>query len=132
MSDRVVLCVDDEALILMALQLALRSDLGSGFRVETCVDPVVALTHLAELSAGGEELAALVSDWRMPRMRGDAFLRKVRSEYSQLPLILLTGYADVDLVRDLETEIGLQGVFQKPCSTKELARVIRDLEPVET
>jgi len=129
MADRVVHCVDDEALILLALRYSLGAELGAGYRVETCADPSAALDVLRDLLADGEEVPCVVSDWRMPGLRGDEFLRRIRAEHPEIGLILLTGYAEGDLVQDLAGEIGLAAVFQKPCATEDLAAAIRDAVP---
>ena len=124
MIERIVLCVDDEAIILLALQHRLRAALGEGYRCETARSGKDALEYLEGLEASGKELSAVVSDWRMPDMNGDAFLRKVREVRPKARLILLTGYADREQVGSLESEIGLLATFQKPCDTALLARAI--------
>lgn len=126
MPDRVVLCVDDEAILLLAARQALRSALGDGFRYETAGSAESALELIEELAAEGQELAAVVSDWLMPGMRGDEFLRLVRASNPDACLVLLTGYADRSAVQILEREIGLAAIFQKPSPMSTIAAVVRD------
>lgn len=125
MLDRIVLCVDDEAILLMAAKHALRSSLGDGYRYETALSAESALELLDECILEGHTVEAVVSDWLMPGMRGDEFLRKVRERHPSICLILLTGYADRSAVQILERDIGLAAIFQKPCSMAALAEVIK-------
>lgn len=122
MSLPLVLIVDDEAILLLAARKALSMALGAGFRCETALSAESALTVIDE--AGGT-VAAVVSDWRMPGMRGDEFLRKVRALGSSTCLILLTGYADQAAVSILEQEIQLAAVYQKPCQMARVADTIK-------
>jgi CheY-like chemotaxis protein len=117
MPDRIVLCVDDEPIILLALRHQLRARLGDRLRCETATSAEAALEHIASLRAEGHEIHAVVSDWFMPGMKGDAFLRKVHAEGLAQRLVLLTGYADSEMILALEAEIGLAATFQKPCDT---------------
>jgi CheY-like chemotaxis protein len=125
MTERLVLCVDDEAIILLALKQKLRSSLGAGWRCETALDGESALEYLAEFKASGIDVAAVISDWRMPGMGGDEFLRLVRARWPDIVLVLLSGYADRTMVQALAAEIGLAATLQKPCDATALARLIR-------
>lgn len=125
MAERIVLCVDDEHLILLSLKHALRKELGAEFKIETADCGGAALDLIRLHEAGGREIAAVVSDWLMPGMNGDEFLRRVRAERPSICLILLSGFADKASVASLETEIGLAAVFQKPCRAESIAKTIR-------
>jgi CheY-like chemotaxis protein len=124
MAERIVLCVDDEPVILLAMRQKLRVDLGAGYRCETSASAESALELVGELRAAGHELVAVVSDWLMPGMRGDEFLRQVRKLSPASRLVLLTGYAEREMIAALEAEIGLDAVFHKPCDMKALAAII--------
>lgn len=126
MPDRLVLCVDDEALLLLALRHRLESVLGPGYRCETAPSGESALASLDGLSAAGLELAAVVCDWRMPGMKGDEVLREVRARFPRTRLVLLTGYADREELLALDSELGLAGILQKPCDLRDLVALIRE------
>jgi len=129
MPDRMVLCVDDEAILLLAARHALRISLGDGYRYETAISAESALDLLDGCDDDGTEVAAVISDWLMPGMRGDEFLRKVRARFPESCLVLLTGYADRSAVQILKREIGLAAVLQKPCSMSSIADIIRRSPP---
>jgi CheY-like chemotaxis protein len=127
MAERIVLCVDDEALILLSLRHSLSRALGAAYRCETALSGDSALSCLDALSLEGRELAAVVSDWRMPGMGGDEFLRRVRERNPTLPLIVLTGYAEREQLQSLDAELSLSATLQKPCNVALLAELIRKL-----
>jgi CheY-like chemotaxis protein len=125
MPERLVLCVDDEAILLLALRHRLESVLGPGYRCETALSGESALAALEGIHAAGGRLEAVVSDWRMPGMKGDEVLRAARARFPDARLALLTGYADREELLALDSELGLAGILQKPCDLRELAALIR-------
>lgn len=84
--DDAVLVVEDEFLVRMDLALALRT---AGYRVIEAEDGEVALRWIHEL--GG--LAALVTDFQMPRSDGVEVARVARARWPALPVIVVSGAA---------------------------------------
>ncbi len=124
MADRQVVCVDDEAIILLALRHQLCVSLGEGFRCETATSAESALELIAELKAAGKDIVAVVSDWLMPGMKGDEFLRRVHAGRFSDRLILLTGYAERGQILALQAEVPLVATLEKPCDIKALVAAI--------
>ncbi len=83
----ILLAEDDHAVRRVAARL-LR---GAGYRVLEAGDGVDAL---ALWRAHGGEVDLLLADIRMPRLRGDLLAEAVRRERPELPVILMTGFAD--------------------------------------
>lgn len=125
MPERLVLCVDDEAILLLALRHRLESALGPEYRCETALSGESALAALENIRASGGQAAAVISDWRMPGMKGDEVLRAARTRFPGARLVLLTGYADREELLSLDSELGLAGILQKPCDVRELIALIR-------
>ncbi|MCU0985994.1 MAG: ATP-binding protein [Acetobacteraceae bacterium] len=108
-----ILLVEDEEPVrrLTARGLSL-----SGWTVLTADSGEAALAVLAEQA---EPPAALISDVSMPGMDGPALVRAVRAMQPDLPVILVSGYADTDPLTDLP---GAPVQFlPKPFSIKDLA-----------
>lgn len=79
----------------------------------------------ARLVLANEPVGAIVIDERLPGKSGSEFLEEVARDYPDVPRIMLTGYADLDLAM---RSINLGEVFkflQKPCRADELASTIR-------
>jgi CheY-like chemotaxis protein len=70
----VLLCVDDEIIVLTALKDQLRRGFGNDFHIDVAESAEEALELLDELSEQGHRLLVIVSDWLMPGMKGDYFL----------------------------------------------------------
>jgi PAS domain S-box-containing protein len=79
-----VLYVDDEPADLEIGRIFLERD--GQLRVETCSSAAAALVALRE-----QPYDAIVSDFQMPAMDGISFLKAVRSEFGDIPFLLLTG-----------------------------------------
>lgn len=123
MHEPAVLIVDDEAAHLRALRRALSSLPGCG-DLRAADSGVRALDAFA---AGG--VALVVSDQRMPGMSGIELLASLRARSTDTVLVLLTAYADVELLRRAVNEIGIYHYLEKPWNLAELRQVVaRGLE----
>ncbi len=82
-----VLVVDDEEAARSGLEKLLRLE---GYEVETAADGVAALERAAETCPD-----VVVTDLKMPRMDGIELLGKLRAQYPDLPVIMVTASHDV-------------------------------------
>lgn len=107
-----ILFVDDEDLILDSVSLAL-SDWarGRGVSILTAASAEAGLALLENESA---RMALVVSDMRMPGMKGSDFLMRVRSLYPEIITILFSGYSDIPEIRKAITA-GIFSFILKPC-----------------
>ncbi|EDZ93711.1 response regulator receiver protein [Limnospira maxima CS-328] len=71
MTKPVILCVDDEPMILDTLRRLLRRTLGGKYRFECAGSGSEGIKLAQELIEAGEELAVVISDYMMPGLRGD-------------------------------------------------------------
>jgi len=82
-----------------------------------------------ELLENGVSVDLLLADFAMPTMNGGELARRVRSHYVRLPVVFITGYAELG-------ELGLDGavVVQKPFREEQLAdklmQALRERSPV--
>lgn len=72
-----------------------------------------------------EPVGAIVIDERLPGKSGSEFLEEVAREYPDVPRIMLTGYADLDLALRSINNGEVFKFLQKPCRADELATTIR-------
>lgn len=98
--------VDDDEEVLKSLALLLRT---AGHRVATHAD---AMHLLAALDAGAEGGCAVV-DVRMPGMDGLALARAIKARSAPLPVVIVTGHADVALAVRAMRE-GAVDLIEKP------------------
>ena len=117
MTDKVVLCVDDEPHILNALQRLLRKE---DFQVVTARDVEEGLAVLAS-----RPVQLVISDQRMPGMTGVEFLQKVKELFPDAVRVILSGYADVGVIVDSINKGEIYRFLTKPWNDEELKSSIR-------
>lgn len=88
----VILLVDDEPMVLKMLQTFLTSQ---NYQILCASGGKEAL---AVIERQQHAIDLLITDIRMPDMNGVSLLEAVRQLYPSLPVILMTGYTDFDLV----------------------------------
>ncbi|MDX1452156.1 MAG: EAL domain-containing protein [Oleiphilaceae bacterium] len=115
-----VVCVDDDREFLHSLGLLLPDRLNtlrednSWLRFSFFESPNEALAFLKEMQEINEEVAMIVSDQKMPLMKGTEFLARAR-EYAPLAArVLLTGYAGIESAVEAINEKLLDRYLTKP------------------
>ena len=124
MTNKVILCVDDEKMILNSLKTQLKGFYGDSFSYETAENGFDALEVIDELVSEGFELVIVISDWLMPGIKGDEFLVRVHNKYSGVIKIMLTGHADSGSIERSRNEASLFKCITKPWSEAELIDTI--------
>lgn len=124
MSNKVILCVDDEAVILQSLKEQLKRSFGQQYLYETAESADEAWEVLEELHAEDIEVLIIVSDWLMPGMKGDEFLIQVHQKYPQIVTVLLTGQADEAAIARAQEQANLHRCLHKPWTEEELTSTI--------
>lgn len=122
MDKTVILCVDDEKIILNSIKAQLKDNYGNSFLYETAESANEALEIIDELMDNIETKLVIISDWLMPVIKGDEFLTKVHRKYP-IPKslkIMLTGQADSESIEKTKKEAGLYKCIKKPWSKSEL------------
>lgn len=124
MEKGVLLCVDDEIIVLTALKDQLRRAFGSQFHVDVAESAEEALELLDELALDGHELLVIVSDWLMPGMKGDEFLVQAHERFPSVVKIMLSGQAESAAVDRARREAGLHDFLAKPWDAEALVESI--------
>jgi DNA-binding NtrC family response regulator len=121
---KVILCIDDETIILYSLHEQLEKHFGEKFLYETAESAEEGLEIIDELDEDGIEIAIIVCDWLMPGMKGDKFLLQVDLKYPGVVKILLTGQADQNSIDTLEELADHFTLVPKPWNKDELVNII--------
>ncbi len=122
----VLLCVDDEPIILQSLRIELRNALTGLCTIETAGNGEEALEILDEIQADNKQLAVIVSDQNMPGMKGHEVLSRVKQASPQTFTILLTGFSDLDGVKQAVNNADLYRYITKPWKKEEFVFTIRE------
>ena len=125
MAKPVILCVDDEPIVLESLRAQLREAFGDDYYYEVAQDADDALEVIDEIQADDTNVIVIVSDWLMPGMKGDEFLIKVHQRFPKVIKVLLTGHADEAAIARAEAEANLHKCLFKPWSEAELIDTIQ-------
>jgi serine phosphatase RsbU (regulator of sigma subunit) len=115
----VVVIVDDEDLVLQSISSFL--ELETDYEVLTFNSPKKALEEI-----NNRPVDIVISDFLMPEMNGLEFLVEVRKYFPDIPLILITGYADKENAINSINKIGLFQYIEKPWENDQLQIVIRN------
>lgn len=116
MSKPRLLLVDDEERILRSLSMLFRGR----YELMVTTDCGAALRAVAS-----SRVHVVVSDQRMPQMRGAELLRQVRERSPQTMRILLTGYSELDAVVASVNEGEIFRFVTKPWDAAELSNTVR-------
>lgn len=114
-----VVVIDDEAMIRDSLNQLLTLE---GYEVQCFSDASIALSRLSRNFYG-----VVLSDINMPTMDGLTFIEQVKAFDSELPVIFLTGYADVS-VAVKAMQLGAYDLFEKPLNENLLDCIARALD----
>ena len=125
MTKPVILCVDDEQIVLQSLRTQLMEAFGNAYTYEAAEDADEALEVIDELNEEGASIILIVSDWLMPGMKGDEFLIKVHQEFPTVVKVLLTGQADESAIQRAKEKANLHCCLFKPWSETELIETIK-------
>ncbi len=113
-----ILVVDDEADMRFAVRMLLER---SGHAVIEADNGDAALSRIEETVP---DLVLL--DMRLPGMDGIQILQKIREKQKDLPIIMVTGYGNVELAEQA-IQLGADHYLSKPFHNKELIDVIRQI-----
>lgn len=117
MSDRFrILVIDDEPIVGERLKAFLVRD---GHQVESFVNPAAALERLQEV-----DVDLVITDIRMGEMDGIEVLDKVLTISPKTKVIMISGYATLDLARESLTK-GAFDFIAKPFKLKEIRNTIK-------
>lgn len=125
-SKKIILCVDDEPMILEVLREQIVHDLGNQYDCLTALNGGDGLEIIKEVMEEGDSAVIIVvSDWLMPGMKGDEFLINVHERYPDIATILVTGQADEAAIKRIRENANLRACLSKPWSAEELITKIR-------
>jgi putative two-component system response regulator len=122
----VVLCVDDEPIILQSLRIELRNALAGQCTIETAESGEEAIDIFTEIRQDGRRLAILISDQNMPGMKGHEVLSRIKGLSPETFTILLTGFSDLEGVKQAVNNADLYRYITKPWKKEEFIFTIRE------
>ncbi len=122
----VILCVDDDRIILRSIQTQLNREFGEYYTIETSESGEEAIDLIEDLVRNGISIPILISDQLMPGMNGDELLRKVHYILPETLNILLTGHADISAITSAVNNANLYRYMEKPWDSQDLHLTVKE------
>ncbi|MBN2794285.1 MAG: response regulator [Clostridia bacterium] len=127
---KLILCVDDEKIVLNSLKEQLMNQLPHNYKIDVAQSGMEALEIIEEYKEEGYDILLVISDYVMPGMQGDEFLAKVHQDYPESVKILLTGQANLEGISNIINQAGLFRYIQKPWEREDL--VLATVEAIKS
>lgn len=127
MNSTAILCVDDEKMVLDSLRIQLSRHYRNTHLLEFAQDAIEGLEVIGDLASSGIRTVLVISDWMMPGMNGDEFLKAVKALYPEVNTMILTGQADEEKLAVLKSSGATKMILNKPWKEQELVHTINQL-----
>lgn len=125
MSRPVILCVDDEHIILSSLKSQLKNNLGDTYQIELAESGEEALEILEDLNERKVDVPLVIADQIMGGMYGDELLARIKTIRPNTHSIMLTGQATAESVGDAVNKAGLFRYISKPWDEEDLVLTVK-------
>ncbi len=125
---KVIISIDDEPLItqLITFQLS-KHILHSDILIESINDPEKAMDGVTEMMETGLEVVLLIVDYQMPKINGAQLIQKMKMDFPEIKVIMLSGQANETAVEYLMKENLIEAFIYKPWGEKDLIHIIQNL-----
>lgn len=125
-NEKVILCVDDEQIVLSSLETQLRRYFGDEYIIELAQNANDALEIIDELKEDNLDLELIISDFIMPGMTGDKLLIKTHELLPDVKKVLLTGQANLEGVTNIINHGALYRYISKPWEENDLIITVKE------
>jgi len=121
----IILCIDDEVIVLDSLKEQLQSEY-SDYMIEIAESGEEAMEIINELIEDKTELPVVIADFIMPGMKGDKLLEKIHTLIPNTKNILLTGQASIEGVGNAVNKANLYRFIAKPWDKEDLILTVKE------
>src|SRR3972149_5307847 len=118
--EQYIFCVDDDGNFLKSMEYLLPEKINksceqtAGYRCLFYDNPLNALDIIKDINSEGDAVAMIISDQKMPQMKGIEFLIETKKIYPDSVRVLLTGYAGLESAITAINNNLLDKYFTKP------------------
>ncbi|GGS45817.1 fused response regulator/thioredoxin-disulfide reductase [Planobispora rosea] len=114
MDKPVIMTVDDDPGVSRSVARDLRRRYGHSYRIVRADTAAEGIESVREMRLRGDDVAAILADYRMPQMNGVEFLEQAMDLYPYARRVLLTAYADTDAAIQAINVVDLDHYMLKP------------------
>lgn len=126
MKRSMILCVDDERVILSALQTQLGIEFGEEYIIEIAESGEEALSIVKDSMEDEIEIPVIITDEIMPGLKGHELLTQVKNLSPKTYSVLLTGHSDMHAIIESVNQGNLYRYISKPWEGTDLILSIRE------
>jgi FixJ family two-component response regulator len=120
-----VLIVDDEAPLRRQVMVGLAQH---GYEVDECEEGLSALSKIKAAESRQNPFGCVILDLRLPDIDGLKILSVIKSIYSDLPVVVITGYGNEDMINTVHSHGG-SVYLDKPFEVDDLVAQIKRVAP---
>jgi signal transduction histidine kinase len=120
-----IICVDDERNVLLMLRNQLMHFF-SDSKIEIAESGNEALEVIEEILSHGGDVALVIADQIMPKMKGDEFLIELHHRHPQILKVMLTGQANVEDIGNVVNRGNLYRFISKPWNETDLRLTVAE------
>jgi len=121
----IILCVDDEKIVLTSLKTELKEAFGD-YIIETAEGGEQAFEIYVEMYGAGYEIPLVLSDYIMPDLKGDELLIRIHGLSRRTRKIMLTGQATLEGISNAINNAKLYRYIAKPWEPNDFVLTVRE------
>lgn len=122
----IIICIDDERVVLNGLQAQLSRSFGADYAIELAESGEEAIELIHELIREGNNILVAISDQLMPGIKGHELLRKIHEISPDTYTVLLTGHSDLEAVTEAVNYANLYRYIAKPWEGNDLLMTVKE------
>ena len=126
-SNKVILIVDDELIILESLRIQISRILPDVVLLEAASSGDEAIQLIDEFYNENKDLVLVISDFNLDDLKGTDILKHAISKFSTVEKVILSGQSNTELIQQFNNEYGLAAVIDKPWNFGEIEEIILPL-----
>ena len=126
-SNKVILIVDDELIILESLRIQISRILPDVVLLEAASSGDEAIQLIDEFYNENKDLVLVISDFNLDDLKGTDILKHAISKFSTVEKVILSGQSNTELIQQFKNEYGLAAVIDKPWNFGEIEEIILPL-----
>lgn len=126
MNRPIIICVDNERIIIDSLEIQLKKYLTEEYIIETATSGQEALGLIQEVIADQDELVLVIADYIMPDIQGDELLIHIHHLSPKTMKIMLTGQASLEAVKNAINHANLYRYITKPWQDEDFKLTIQE------
>ncbi len=126
MNKKVILCVDDERIVIDSLKEQIQGHFLDEFQIETAQSGEEALEIFNQLMNDDIDIPLVITDHLMPGLKGDELLIRIHKRSPKTIKIMLTGHASADAVGNVINSAKLYRYISKPWEREDLILTIKE------